>query len=192
MHKSAVIFDLDGTLTRPYLDFDVIRDEIGIAEGPILEALETVTRSERERAMRILERYERDAAENSTLNDGAAETLAKLREAGFPVAILTRNARRSVNVVLQKHGLTVDALRTREDGATKPSSAPVLSLCEELGANPARSWMVGDFRFDIECGVKAGLGTILMIGDASPPPFADLADHVIRRLDEVLRIVDSS
>ena len=36
----AFIFDLDGTLTVPELDFAAIRAEMGIAEGPILEELE--------------------------------------------------------------------------------------------------------------------------------------------------------
>ena len=35
----AVIFDLDGTITQPYLDFDGIREEMGLEKngGPILE-----------------------------------------------------------------------------------------------------------------------------------------------------------
>ena len=39
MGRSAVIFDLDGTITRPFLDFDAIRREMGLPHGlPILEA----------------------------------------------------------------------------------------------------------------------------------------------------------
>ena len=36
----AVIFDLDGTLTEPVLDFDAMRAEIGLTGGTILEQLE--------------------------------------------------------------------------------------------------------------------------------------------------------
>ena len=36
----AFIFDLDGTLTIPQLDFEGSRKEMGIAAGPILEELE--------------------------------------------------------------------------------------------------------------------------------------------------------
>jgi len=35
----AIIFDMDGTLTVPVLDFDRIRSEIGLPAGPILESL---------------------------------------------------------------------------------------------------------------------------------------------------------
>jgi len=43
MPIKAVIFDLDGTITQPYFDFDAIREEIGLPRdsGPILEIIES-------------------------------------------------------------------------------------------------------------------------------------------------------
>ena len=35
----AILFDMDGTLTEPMLDFPRIRADMGIAQGPILESL---------------------------------------------------------------------------------------------------------------------------------------------------------
>ena len=57
-----VIFDMDGTLTLPAIDFDRLRAEIGIESGTILEALETMTTDERTRAYDIIEEHERVAA----------------------------------------------------------------------------------------------------------------------------------
>jgi len=187
--QAAVIFDLDGTLTKPYLDFDEIRREIGIASGPILEAMSTMTDAQRRRAEIIVERHEWDAAENAELYEHAVETLTACHRLGFGVAILTRNARVTVEHVLKKHGLVVDAIRTREDGAIKPSPEPVLSLCRELDADPRYSWMVGDFLFDILSGKSAGTGTVLMIGDQLQPDYASQADFVIRKLAELTAIV---
>ena len=116
----AMIFDLDGTLTVPYLDFDAIRAEIGLLPGPILEAMQRMDAAERARAERILDRHERAAAENSTLREGAAEVIRHLRARGFGVGILTRNARRWTGYVLAKHGISVDAVRCRDDGTVKP------------------------------------------------------------------------
>ncbi|MCC7294121.1 MAG: HAD family hydrolase [Phycisphaerales bacterium] len=189
MRRSAIIFDLDGTLTRPMLDFDQIRREIGIASGPILEALDCMTPGDRAAAEQVLEKHEREAAEQSILYEGAVEVVAWLRGRGCPVAILTRNARRWVDVVLTKHAIKVDAVRTREDGAIKPSAAPVLALCSQLGAAPAESWMIGDYLFDIQSGRQAGTRTVLMIGDSPPPPFAGEADYLIRRLKELESIM---
>ena len=191
MNRSAVIFDLDGTLTEPYLDFDSIRREIGVT-GPILEAMERMPHEERARAESILLRHEREAAQNATLRDGAAEVIHSCRAAGHPVAILTRNARATTHVVLHKFDITVDALRTREDGAIKPSAEPVLSICDELGAEPERSWMVGDYLIDIEAGRAAGVRTVLMVSGERDPDFASQADFVIRRLGDLVKIIDGA
>ena len=37
---AAMLFDMDGTLTVPYFDFDAIRREVGVGNQPILEAVE--------------------------------------------------------------------------------------------------------------------------------------------------------
>ncbi len=189
MNRSAVIFDLDGTLTKPYLNFDLIRAEIGITSGPILEAVYAMSPSERARAETILMRHEWEAAHNCELHEGAVEIVAQFRRKGHPVALLTRNTRPVVEHILDMHGFRFDAIRTREDGAIKPSAEPVFSLCEELGAGLAQSWVVGDYLFDLQSGRSAGTRTVLMIGDDKLPSFASLADHVIRRLLELPAII---
>ena len=189
--KPAIIFDLDGTLTVPYLDFDAIRAEIGLPPGPILESMERISGAERARAQDILDRHEREAAENSTLRDGAAETVGRLRERGLPVGILTRNTRQRTRYVLDKHGISVDAIRCRDDGAVKPSPESVRRLCADLGVDPKRAWVVGDHPYDIQAGAGAGARTVFMLGDREAPDHAAQADHVIRRLEELLALVES-
>ncbi len=189
MNQCAIIFDLDGTLTRPYLDFDAIRAEIGV-EGTILEAIAKLDPESRRRAEAVLLRYEREAADNATPQRGAAEVVETLRANGHPVAILTRNARSTTAVVLEKLGIVVDAVRTREDGAIKPSAEPLLSLCDQLHAAPSRSWIIGDHEMDILSGRAAGTRTVLLICDGPRPDYADLADHVIRTLTELPALID--
>ncbi len=190
--RQAVIFDLDGTLTVGNLDFDGIRAEIGLPDGPILEALEHMTPPQRAAAEGILHRHERRAAETARLQDGAAETVAELRTRNLPVGILTRNARPWARCVLDRFGIEVDGLRTREDGLVKPDPQGLFRLCEQFGAAPEASWMVGDYLFDIQAGSRAGMTTVLMIGDAERPEFADQADHVIRSLPRLLELVATS
>jgi len=187
--RAAVLFDLDGTLTKPYLDFDAIRREIGIASGPILEAIAKMDAGARREAEVILLQHEWEAAKNATLYEGAVATVAACRAKGYGVAILTRNARAVVDFILAEHGLVVDAIRTREDGAIKPSAEPVLSICRELQADPTHSWMVGDYLFDILSGKAAGTRTVLMIGDSAEPDYAKQANFVIRGLSELLTLV---
>jgi HAD superfamily hydrolase (TIGR01549 family) len=188
MSQAAVIFDLDGTLTKPYLNFDAVRAEIGV-DGPILEAMEDMNAEERHRVETVLHRYELEAAENACLQDGVAEVLDACRDRAFPIAILTRNRKPNVHIVMEKFGIHVDALRTRDEGAIKPSPDPIFSLCEELGADSRQSWMVGDYLFDIQSGRAAGTHTVLMIGDSQRPEFADQADHVIQQLVQLLPLL---
>ncbi len=188
---ALVIFDLDGTLTRPILDFDAIRAEIGIASGTILEALPGLPAIQLARALAIIERHERIAAADSELRDGAREVLNHLKQAGIRTAIATRNSRASLTTVLDKHDLAVDHSHTRDDGPVKPSPAPVRAVCHHLGVPVDQSWMVGDYLYDIQAGKQAGAGTVLLVDDDLLPDYAGQADRVVHCLEEVLLILEN-
>ena len=167
----AVLFDMDGTLTEPLIDFDAIRRDMGIGPGPILEAMARMSPAERAVADAVLFRHEDDAAARSTLNAGCRELLGWLDEIRMPVALVTRNTRRSVATVLRRHGLSMDVCVTREDGKFKPDPAPLLLACDRLGVPPGGAWMVGDGYHDIEAGVAAGLVTV-WVSHRQSKPFA--------------------
>jgi HAD superfamily hydrolase (TIGR01509 family) len=186
----AVIFDLDGTLTEPLLDFDAMRAEIGLRPGlPILEQLEEADAETRARADDILRRHERDAIGRATLTDGCADLMARLDALAIPAAILTRNVREVVEVFARTFGFSFAAIYTREDGPPKPSPAGVLALCQRLRAVPAETLVVGDYKFDILAGRRAGCPTALVM--AEPPAPDELPDWgppdlVLRSLRELL------
>jgi HAD superfamily hydrolase (TIGR01509 family) len=186
----VIIFDMDGTLTVPTLDFDRMRDEIGIADGSLLEAMETMSPAEKARAEEIVHRHEADAAASSILQPGAKEVVAAIRNFGFPVALMTRNTRVSVRAFQDRHGITFDLIRTREDGVCKPSPQPVHEICGTLGGRPADAWVIGDFHYDILCGNAAGATTVLMWSESDPlPEWSGEANHVIRKLGEMLSLL---
>lgn len=184
----AVIFDLDGTLTEPLLDFEAIRREIGIAPGlPILEALEGRDQAFREWAEGILRRHELDAIAAATLADGCVELLALLEARGIPTAILTRNMREAVDAFIRRFGFHFRAVFTREDGPPKPSPRGALALCEALGFPGAQTLAVGDYKYDVIAARGAGCRTALV---RHPPPL-DLdewgtPDLVVSSLRELL------
>jgi phosphoglycolate phosphatase-like HAD superfamily hydrolase len=144
--------------------------------------------ADREKAEQVLFRHEEAAATGSELRPGAASCIDSLRSGGWPVAILTRNARRWTQVVLDRHALTVDASWTRDDGVVKPSPDAILELCRRCSRHPIRSWMVGDHLFDIQAGQAGGCRTVLLV-DGELPPYADQADHVIHDLEELVDLV---
>ncbi len=193
MPIKAVIFDLDGTITRPYFDFDAIREEIGIDRhgGPILEAMEKMTPGQRERAETILHFHEEKAVTESTLNPGAKDTLDALRQRGIRIGVLTRNRKSNACAVADKHRLHFDAVVGREDGPVKPHAFGVLHLCGQFAVQPAEAMVVGDYLFDLLCARAAGAIGVLIANHDRAAEFAPHADFTVQTLHELLPIVDN-
>jgi HAD superfamily hydrolase (TIGR01509 family) len=167
---AAVLFDMDGTLTEPMLDFPKIKAEMGIGNQPILEALAAMTLAERQMAEMILERHEREAAESSALNPGCRELLQWLDARRIPTALITRNSPLSTRTVLARHGLTISVLVTRVDAPPKPHPRPLQLACERMGVRQSAAWMVGDGQYDIEAGSAAEVRTV-WLSHRRPRPF---------------------
>jgi HAD superfamily hydrolase (TIGR01509 family) len=191
MPIKAVIFDLDGTITEPYLDFDQIRREIGLGPraGTILEEMEQMTADQRQRAFDIIERHEEQAVENSTLNPGARETLEWLRRRSMHIGIITRNRRQSADAVASKHGLMFDAIVDRDDGPVKPDAYGIHKLCNAFGVLPAETIVMGDFLHDIQAARAAGTVAVLLANHARADEFAKIADYTVMRVDEIIPII---
>jgi len=192
MPIKAVIFDLDGTITQPYFDFDVIREEMGLDRnsGPVLESMQNMTSQERRRAEEILHYHESRAVAESTLNDGAKETLAILHKAGIHIGILTRNKRSNAQAIARKHGLQFDAIVDREDGPAKPDAFGVLHLCRHFEVKPRETMLVGDYLFDLLCAKAAGAFSVLLANHDRAGEFAEHADFTIENIRQILQIIE--
>lgn len=185
----AVIFDLDGTITVPVPDFRAIRGEIGVPDGTdILSHIETLSDAGQEKAHEILDRYEDETARTNRLNVGARELLDFLREEGVTTAVVTRNSRRSFSLCCERHGLSFGSAVTREEAPPKPDPASVLMLAAELGFDPAKSIVVGDYLFDIQLGEAVGATTVRVKSDGVPR-FTANPDFEVASLAEIIPIV---
>jgi HAD superfamily hydrolase (TIGR01509 family) len=167
----AVLFDMDGTLTEPMLDFPKIKAEMGIGNRPILEALSEMSPAQRAVAEGILSRHEKQAAEFSVLNPGCRELLAWLDARGVSTALITRNSPLSTATVVKRHGLKIPVLITRDDAPPKPHPRPLALACDRLGVQITEAWMVGDGQYDIEAGHEARARTV-WLSHRRPRPFA--------------------
>ena len=185
----AVLFDMDGTLTRPMLDFPRIKAEMGIGTRPILEALAEMNDRDRAVAEAVVLRHEEEAAVGSVLNEGCRDVLDWLASRGIDTALITRNSRASVLTVLRRHGLTIALTIAREDAPPKPDPRPLRLACEKLGVSEQDAWMVGDGQYDVEAGNAAGIATV-WISHGRPRPFAAVpwqTAHELRELQVLLR-----
>lgn len=192
MQIKAVIFDLDGTITEPFFDFDAIRREMGVPTdaGPILELMENMTPQRRDEVEKILHAHEERAVAESTLNTGAKETLEELRRRKILIGILTRNKKDNAFAVAKKHSLKFDAVVGREDGPVKPDAFGVLYLCKQFAIKPQESLVVGDYLFDLLCARAAGAVPVLLKNHHKADEFAQYADFVIENIAGLLKIID--
>jgi HAD superfamily hydrolase (TIGR01509 family) len=97
--------------------------------------------------------------------DGIEAVLRWMEARGWPRGLVTRNSRKSVEVVLARHGFRFDAVVTREDAPPKPSPEPVWLACRHMGLDPAEVVFVGDFDLDMLAGRRAGTRTVLLRND---------------------------
>jgi HAD superfamily hydrolase (TIGR01509 family) len=181
----GILFDMDGTLTTPMLDFPRIKADMGIPpDAAILEALAGMPDQQRAQAEAELLRHEEQAARDSTLNAGCTELLCWLDERELRVAVVTRNSLLSARTVFERHRLKIDTLITRDDGVFKPSPAPLHLACDRLQLKPADVWMAGDGRYDIEAGNAAGIATV-WISHRKRRTFDAMPWRVVRDLIEL-------
>jgi HAD superfamily hydrolase (TIGR01509 family) len=184
----AIAFDLDSTLTRPYLDFTRLRRQLNITEGDILHWVKTLPLQAQQQALHTIEAFEQDGVENVEWNDGAQETLATVQAMGLPTAIVTRNSRASLRAVCHRLNITVDALVAREDAPPKPDPTCLHHAARQLNVPIEHLVMVGDYRHDTDAGRAAGARTVLLT-NGRPPSWEVEADLVIQQLSELLTYI---
>lgn len=190
LSRAHWIFDMDGTLTVAIHDFDAIRSELGLPAGRlILEELAARPDRERARLLDQLDSIELRLAHASEPQPGAQALLEELSARGTRLGILTRNSRENALETLRAAGLArffeSECVIGRDEAPPKPSPAGLLHLLARWGAAPTSAVMVGDYRFDLECGRAAGATTVYL-DPGGRFDFGELADHRIRRLDELL------
>lgn len=188
----AVLFDMDGTLTEPLLDYPAIKAEMGIGNSPIIEGLAALPASRRAAAQAILHRYEAQAADHSTLNPGCAELLAWLERHQIPTALITRNSSLSMQTVVRKHSLPIKILISRDDCVHKPNPAPLRLAMRRLGMTPRPDvWMVGDGPYDIEAAIAAGVVPV-WISHGRERPFEAAPGVSVTGLPELQALLESA
>ncbi len=193
----AVLFDFDGTLTRPgSIDFAALRRLLGCPpQRAILEYLsELPPGGAREKAERALEEFELAAARLSLPNSGSEELLLALEAKGIPRGILTRNCRASLEEALkafprvgQEHFSVI--LSRENSGRPKPHPEGVHRAARALDVPPHEMLVVGYYLFDIQAGAAAGARTAFLTNGSPLPEMTVKPDHVISELSELRGIL---
>ncbi len=190
----AVVFDFDGTLAVPTLDFGLMSQRVELALAPFLNAAHgaaakasptpvpalehienvcaglspTAAKTARAAAMQAIEDVEVEAAVRSRLFPETVPMLVTLRANGIAAGVITRNCRNAVLTVFPAIHLYTGCLLTRHDVPhVKPHPGHLLEALERLGVAPEHALMVGDHPMDIITGKSAGTRTAgLTTGEA--------------------------
>lgn len=171
------VFDMDGTLTVAVHDFAAIRVALDIpAQDDILTHLAALPAAEAAAKHAWLLEHERELAVASQAAPGAVAValVRELAARGCRLGILTRNARELAHVTLEAIGLAdcfpVQDIIGRDEAPPKPHPGGLLQLAQAWDVAPAQMVMVGDYRFDLDCGRAAGARTVLVNVPQNPWP----------------------
>lgn len=172
------VFDMDGTLTVAMHDFARIKRELAIpAQDDILTHLAALPAAEASAKHAWLLAHECELAAASVPAMGAVALVRALQGAGCRLGILTRNVRSLAQVTLQAIGLgdvfAEEDIIGRDEAEPKPSPDGLQYFLRRWQVDPAQVVMVGDYRFDLECGRAAGTRTLLV--NAPDNPWPDMA-----------------
>jgi HAD superfamily hydrolase (TIGR01549 family) len=176
----AVIFDLDGTIASFNLDYRTVRGEVrsyllrvGVPaslltandsifemlkkteifvknSGKSAEAMEEIRRE----ALAIAEKYEMEAARDTSLLPGADETLKALKRMDLKIGLFTLNSDKSATYILQRFKLgdffSVTVPRDKVN-FVKPNPEHLEMALKVLDVAPEETAVVGDGNVDMEC-----------------------------------------
>lgn len=186
MKFKAVIFDMDGTLTVPTLDFKLIRNELGIPEGDLVEVIESWPEPRRSDAWNFIRKQE--AESKIIVKDGVCECLEKFRATGILLGILTRNSFESVQRVMEKIRFDFDLILTREHEFVKPDPETVRYFLRKWSLAPEDALVVGDYIHDIECANNAGAHSCFYFNPGCSD-FTSASDFTVRSFPELETLV---
>ena len=108
----------------------------------------------------VLRRQEEDFKE--PLYDGAMETLDRLANDNWLIAMATGKSHRGIRAIFEMHPLEqyFDTIWCADDGPGKPHPFMVEQCMNALGCEPNQSLIIGDAIHDITMGRNAGIHTV--------------------------------
>ncbi|MEM8790928.1 MAG: phosphoglycolate phosphatase [Pseudomonadota bacterium] len=160
------------------------RDPDGVAEVALADALYP----------KLLVAYERCIADQTVLFDGVEACLDRLEAEGWRLGICTNKPERLARILMAELGvldrfgalLGADTLAVR-----KPDPVHFTETCARIGADPARSVMIGDTITDLATARAAGRPCVLTSFGFAAEPLESLApDAIVGHYDEIPGVLD--
>ncbi|KAL8162824.1 hypothetical protein V2J09_014313 [Rumex salicifolius] len=171
----GVVFDMDGTLTVPVINFQAmykavlgedlyaevrLKNPSGI---DILHQIEGWSPGKQKKAFEVIAQFEKDGINRLQIMPGATELCHFLDSKKIRRGLITRNVKDAVDVFHKHFGSTFSPALSREFHPYKPNPAPLLHICAAWKIEPHEVVMIGDsLKDDVACGKRAGAYTMLL------------------------------
>lgn len=199
----GVVFDMDGTLTVPVIDFPamykaVLGEDAYLAikrQNPsgidILHHIENWSPDKQRKAYEIIADFEKQGLDRLQIMPGASQLCDFLESRNIRRGLITRNVKAAVDLFHERFGMTFSPALSREFRPYKPDPAPLLHICSTWEVQPHEVMMIGDsLKDDVACGKRAGAFTCLLdeTGRYDSPEYADVEfkpDYKVTSLGEV-------
>ncbi|KAL7124183.1 hypothetical protein ABFS83_14G030900 [Erythranthe nasuta] len=206
----GVVFDMDGTLTVPVIDFPamyraVLGEEAYVkikSENPsgidILHHIETWSPDKQKRAYEIIADFEKQGSDRLQIMPGASELCEFLESRNIRRGLITRNVKEAVDLFHLKFGKVFSPALSREFRPYKPHPAPLLHICSNWDLQPNEVMMIGDsLKDDVACGKSAGAFACLLdeTGRYDAPEYEDVEfkpDYKVSSLVEVRSLLEKN
>ncbi|KAF7133246.1 hypothetical protein RHSIM_Rhsim09G0042400 [Rhododendron simsii] len=207
----GVVFDMDGTLTVPVIDFQAMyRAVLGEEEYlalksrkpftgiDILHHIENWSPDKQRRAYEIIADFEQQGLDRLQIMPVASKLCGFLDSRNIRRGLITRNVKAAVDLFHLKFGITFAPALSREFRPYKPDPAPLLHICSTWDVLPNEVMMIGDsLKDDIACGKRAGAFTCLLdeTGRYDTPEFENVAfkpDYKVSSLAEVYSLLEAN
>ena len=184
------VFDLDGTLTEPILDFPAIKRALGLPiDRGILEEIAKMEPEQARVTHAKLAEIELGYARKAQEAPGASVLLEALANRNVTLGILTRNKKDLALVTLEAigcgHFFKPEFVFGRDEAEHKPSPQGLHRLMALWDCAPQEAVMVGDYLFDLQAGKEAGMATVY-VDHTKAFPYKDYADLCLSQLDELV------
>ena len=171
----GIVFDMDGTLTVPNIDFDELYRQCGVSTNDdILKVVkEEMSDEEAKRAWNIIDEFEAKGRTDMKLMPGTLELIDWFHAQGIPMSIVTRNTDKTLQHFFKQlstpHTM-IGLSRDNNDFPSKPHPASLIDIVQNKWSIPLPTQdvlMIGDsVSNDVVFGNTAGVATVLFL---NPP-----------------------
>jgi len=199
---------MDGTLVKFKLDFEHLKrvtrktlEDNGIyleIRGSLIETIKELrpifTKEEEYNEFakgieNIIVQHELEASEKAEAFPNSIELLNILKSKGKNIGVITRNSKAASMKTLEVSGLMeyIDVIVTREDVAkVKPDPEHVEVAIKLLEKKAEDTVVIGDHKYDISSGKRAGCFTIGILSGVSSEELLNEADLIVSSLEEII------